>query len=573
MTDDDWIKYWATPEGAQAAGFRSDDQGQRQQFGVAVPTVDRIPAHADVIVIGAGAGGGVVAERLARSGRSVLVIERGDWLSFDVIGRDHLVNQRVAYGGHNAGPSADHPRVVEDWEGAVSTINPWDTRYHANAATVGGGTRVYGAQAWRFHPLDFQMASTYGIPEGSSLANWPIQYADLAGHYDRIEHDLGVCGRADAMGHLPPYTREYPMSPLPAQLRTPMLQEAADSLGWATLPPPLAINSAGRGGRPACVACGYCVGFACPVDAKNGSHNTFLPQAIATGNATLLTRASATRINITRGRASSVTVVRDGQPFDIAADLVMCSAGAIETARLLFLSGIDLPMLGRNLQGHVYIAAVGRFDAVVRDSVGPGPSIATNRWLHHNDSIIGGGMLLDDFTILPTAFWQVMSDRPRPPLTDHEAVINWMRTYYLHTIDLKGPIQDIPSPQARVTLDPSVRDALGVPVARLSGATHPESIRSAAFLADRAVEWLQAAGAVEAWSIAPTKPYLSGGQHQAGTARMGEDPLTSVVDPSCRVHGLANVYVADTSVHVTNGGVNPFLTAMALADRTASLLI
>jgi choline dehydrogenase-like flavoprotein len=382
---------------------------------------------------------------------------------------------------------------------------------------------------------------------------------------------LGVCGDASVMRHLPLFERDYPMPPIEQIARTQLLGAAARALGWPTLPPPLAINSRERDSRPACIRCGYCVGFACPVDAKNGSHNTFLPRAIATGNASVLAGTTATKINVVGGRARSVTVIRNGRSFEIIANTVICCAGAIETARLLMLSGVDLPMLGRNLQGHVYVAAVGRMRDEVREFDGPGPSIATSKWLHGNDGIVGGGMLLDDFVPLPVAFWQMMAGRQRP--TGRHEIIKWMRTYYLRTIDLKGPIQDIPSPLARVTLDPHVRDSLGVPVARLSGTTHAESIRAAAFLKDRAVEWLEAAGAIEAWGMAPMTPYLSGGQHQAGTCRMGEDPATSVVDASCRVHGLSNVFVADTSVHVTNGGVNPFLTAMALADRTAQHLI
>jgi choline dehydrogenase-like flavoprotein len=566
----DWIRFWASPEGIAASGFRSSDGGLAVAVERGVPTVDVVPTDVEVIIIGAGAGGGVMAERLAAAGRNVLVVEWGSWLSFDDLGRNHLVNQRVAFGRHSAGPFEEAPRVVINPDGTAQTVMPWDPRYHANAATIGGGTRVYGGQAWRFNPLDFQMASTYGIPEGSSLADWPISYADLAPHYDRIEHDLGVCGSAVAMTHLPTYQRDYPMPPISPLARTDTLSRAAEGLGWSTLPPPLAINSAPRDSRPACTECAYCVGFACPVDAKNGSHNTFLPRAVASGNANVLSRAMVTKINIVDGKASGITLVRDGHESVIRAATVVCCAGAIETARLLMLSGVDLPMLGRNLQGHVYVAAVGRMTEQVREFAGPGPSIASNQWLHGNDGIIGGGMLLDDFVPLPVAFWQMMDGRPRP--TSDDEIVKWMRTYYLHTIDIKGPIQDIPSPESRVTLDPSVTDAFGLPVARLSGATHPESIRSAAFLKDKAVEWLQAAGAVEAWGLAPTKPYLSGGQHQAGTCRMGEDPTTSVVDPAGRIHGLANVLVADTSVHVTNGGVNPFLTAMALADRTATLL-
>jgi choline dehydrogenase-like flavoprotein len=109
-----------------------------------------------------------------------------------------------------------------------------------------------------------------------------------------------------------------------------------------------------------------------------------------------------------------------------------------------------------------------------------------------------------------------------------------------------------------------VKDYWGIPVARLSGDKHPHSLELAAFLAGRAEVWLKEAGALETWKRIPG-PGLSGGQHQAGTCRMGTDPKISVVDKYCRVHDLDNLYVIDGSVHVTNGGFNPVLTIMAVA--------
>lgn len=146
---------------------------------------------------------------------------------------------------------------------------------------------------------------------------------------------------------------------------------------------------------------------------------------------------------------------------------------------------------------------------------------------------------------------------------------HYMRDNYTRVLAITGPVQEIPSPAARVTLDPTVRDRWSIPVARLSGTTHPETVRTAAFMLDRATEWLRAAGATRVWGT-PPELKLSGGQHQAGTCRMGDDPATSVVDRNCRVHGHDNLYIADGSVHVTNGGFNPVLTIMALAFRTAA---
>jgi choline dehydrogenase-like flavoprotein len=135
-----------------------------------------------------------------------------------------------------------------------------------------------------------------------------------------------------------------------------------------------------------------------------------------------------------------------------------------------------------------------------------------------------------------------------------------------------GPIQEVTTADARVRLSPTVTDSLGLPVVALSGSVHPEDMRIADFMGDRAAEWLAEAGATNVVAMRSRPSGPSAGQHQAGTCRMGEDPATSVVDPRCRVWGHPNLYVADTSVHVTNGGVNPVLTAMALAYRTATLM-
>jgi choline dehydrogenase-like flavoprotein len=522
----------------------------------------------DAIVIGTGAGGGVAAGALAAAGKHVLLLERGRWQTFAETGRDHLRNQRLSLYGHNAGPGPDHPRVVVRRDSSTRVSLPWQDGYQANAATVGGGTRVYGGQAWRFHPLDFRMASTYGVPDGSSLADWPIGYDDLAPYYERIEHELGVAGDASTMTHLPSYARDYPMGPLPLTRPGALHRRGAAALGWHTVPVPLALNSTPYHGRPACIRCQHCVGFACPVEAKNGSDNTFIARAIEAGRCQLVTEAMVERIELRDRCAVAVRYFdADDRHVRAEAEVIVVAGGAIETARLLLHSGVTNDHLGRHLQGHVYAGAIGLFEDLIYDGLGPGVTTATARWSHGNDGIVGGGMLADDFIVLPAMFWK-RSLPPDAPRYGVEAK-RWMRDNYRRTAEIKGPIQDIPSPHARVTLDPHVKDRWGIPVARLSGTTHPESIRAAAFLHGKAVEWLKASGAIKVWGGPPGAPFLSGGQHQAGTCRMGDDPATSVVDRDGRVHGTENLYVADGALHVTNGGFNPFLTIMALAYRTA----
>jgi choline dehydrogenase-like flavoprotein len=532
----------------------------------------------DAIVIGAGAAGGIVAAVLAEAGKTVLLLERGGHGPTGDTGRDHLRNQRLSQYGHNAGPSVDHPRVAEMSDGRSLLLRPHEWGYHNNAACVGGGTRVYGGMAWRFMPQDFRMASLYGVPEGSSLCDWPIGYDDLEPFYERAEWEIGVAGESGADVNAGPRKRPYPLPPTNTNPERVVLQRGAAALGMNTLPVPLLINTVPYNNRPACGRCGMCVGFACPTDGKNGTQNTMIPRALATGRCTLLTQVMVQRIHTDgHGKATGVSFFSGDQLQTRTAGVVVCSAGAIESARLLLNSatdahpaglGNDFDQVGRHLQGHIYTGAFGLMPEPVYDGMGPGLSIATTDFNHHNPGIIGGGLLANEFIKLPIIYVKggLPPDQPRWGL----AAKQFVRNGFGRTIHVQGPIHDIPSPTARVTIS-FVRDRWGIPVARLSGATHAESIRTADFLQQRAREWLAASGATKIWSF-PPRLSLSGGQHQAGTCRMGVDPRTSVVDPWGKVHGHENLYVMDASVHVTNGGFNPVLTIMALAFRNANHL-
>jgi choline dehydrogenase-like flavoprotein len=532
----------------------------------------------DIIVIGAGAAGGIVAAELAQAGKTVLLLERGPNLAYADLSRDHLRNQRLGVYGNNAGPSDGHPRVAEQPDGSFKILRPHEHGYHNNAAVVGGGTRVFGAQAWRFMPQDFRMASLYGIPEGSSLADWPIEYDDLEPDYERAESEIGVAGDAAQHRFEGPRRKPFPMPATDDTLQRAILHAGAQRLGIPTQPVPMFINTVAFNHRAACVRCGMCNGFACPTDAKNGAHNTMIPLALSTGRCLLETNAQVERVIVdAKGKATGIAYYRpDGSRRTASAKIVVISAGAIESARLLLNSATaDFPhglgnrrdLVGRNLQGHAYFGAQAIFPQRTYDGIGPGPAIATCRWVHGNPGIVGGAMLANEFIKLPVIYLKgsFPPDLPRWGL----AAKRWMRDTYARAIHVQGPVQEIPSPQGRVTIDPTVRDRFGIPVARFSGTQHPQTLRSIHFIHERCRDWLGASGAQKIWGSTPQAPYLSAGQHQAGTCRMGNDPASSVCDSYGAVHEHENLFVVDASLHVTNGGFNPALTIMALAFRSA----
>ena len=564
--------YYGDPASWPALGYRDMRPGTGWPPGPgAAPepiAPGRLSDSYDAVVIGAGAGGGVAACVLAEAGHRVLLVERGESLRRVDLPRDHRRNARVWTGLERQvdPPAAGNPRFVGD-----DAVLPTEQLWNNNAFTVGGGTRVYGAQAWRFCPEDFRMGSTYGEP----FVDWPIAYEDLEPYYDRVEWELGVCGPEGLRPYDGVRSRGYPMPPLPANAAQPALERGARALGLSTDAVPLLINSVPYGGRPACIQCGTCVGFACHADAKNGTDATTIPRALATGNCDLLTGAAAVRL-VTDGPAvTGVDLVTAGGPRVVRARHVVVCAGAIETARLLLVSevGTEHGQVGRYLQGHAYAGAVGVFDEVVQDCVGPGPSIATTDLRHHNDGVLGGGILVNEFVPIPIEAYLKLSALGVVPAWG-QAGAEGLRSAYPRTQFVVGPLQEVPSAASRVTVEPGVTDRNGMPAVRLlADAPDPHDRRAAAFLGERAEAWLRAGGAhatrALVWAL-PKGP--SAIQHQAGTCRMGTDPRTSVTDPWGRVWGHDGVTVADGSLHVTNGGVNPVLTILALAWRVAERL-
>ena len=527
----------------------------------------------NVVIVGAGAGGGIVAKELAQAGLTVVLLERGTWVNYDENNDDELRSQRTPVLGNPFGPDDErHRRVVVQRDGSTRIVLPSEGAYSNNAGCVGGGAVSYGAMAWRFMPQDFKMRSTYGEVPDSTLADWPISYQDLEPFYEKAEYEIGVSGDYSQNPHCGPRTKPFPMPAFPLNKEGQLISETTMRMGLHPFPIPMLRNSVPYNGRPACIHMRSCVGFACPINAKAGSHNTVLPIALATGNCELRTHCVAAEIVVDdHGRARAVRYYDgEGQAQEQPADLVVVSASATETARLLLNSksklfpngaGNNNDWVGRNLQGHHYVGAFGVFDDEIYEEAGSGACIALSDFNHDNPGMVGGGVLTNGFITLPYLFCDTHPTGSSRWGKDHK---DFQRRNYKHTMRFSGPVQNIPTFTSRVSIDPTVKDAWGIPVCRLSGGQHPNDQLTGEFLSRKAESILKESGATQTWRYNPG-PGLPGGQHQAGTCRMGDDPKISVTNRYGQVHQIENLFIADGSLHVTNGGFNPALTIMALA--------
>jgi choline dehydrogenase-like flavoprotein len=365
------------------------------------------------------------------------------------------------------------------------------------------------------------------------------------------------------------------MPPQPDNREAEVLFPAARRLGWKPFHPPLAITSQEYRGRPACIRCPNCLSYGCEVDAKSSTAVTVIPEAIKTGLCVLRSETFVREITVdARGRPNGV-IFRDsaGRWQQLRARVIVVAASATETPRLLLNSkstwfpngiGNQHDQVGRNIHEDIASAVFGFFDEVVGDTQGPGPSCSVD-FQFENAPVPAGGVMYNSFSRLPL---RVVTTVLRP-----EGVKSWgrefkdfHRRYFWKHIRLYYSVHGMPREGNRVDLDPEVRDAYGVPVARITHRTHAWSAPQQEWLSGQVERLLKEAGA-QFTVKRPIVPERAGGvgQHQCGSCRMGSDPRSSVADRTGRVHDVPNVFVADGSLMTNAGGSNPSLTIQALA--------
>jgi choline dehydrogenase-like flavoprotein len=538
----------------------------------------------DAVIVGAGAGGGIVAKELAAAGWKVLLLERGPWLKS--FGHNELRDAWVTgIDGVPFGPDPTEVRTVRPSDrDRARTVKPRDGLYGRLPAVVGGGTVYYGAMAWRFRPETFRLRSVLGAVDGANLADWPVSYDDLEPFYERAEYELGVSGDDNPFG--PPRRKPLPLPPVPDNREAGVLFPAALRLGWKPFHTPLAILSKPYRGRAACVRCAYCNGFGCEAGAKSSTLVTVIPEALKTGRCRLIPRAFAREITVDeRGRPDGVLYQLAGSSnwIKASARVVIVAAAATETPRLLLNSkskfhpagiGNRHDQVGRNIDNDGGLFAYGLFDTLVTDQQGPGVCFGVDDF-QFREAMAGrlGGILSNYHTRPPLGFTHRVQI-PGGVKPYGRELKEFYRNYFLRSIWLYATCHTYPRAGNRVDVDPAVHDGRGVPVSRITYRQHPLNAEEQQRMAERCALLLKEAGAAAVRTPTIVRESEAGiSTHQIGSCRMGSDPASSVADRTGRVHDVPNVYIADGSLLVNPGGANPSLTIQALAYWVAKHII
>lgn len=507
--------------------------------------------HYDLIIIGTGAGGGTLARKLAPSGKKILILERGDYVKRE--------------------PDNWNSRAV-NVEGKYNTKEVWYDRDgrplhpHTNY-NVGGNTKFYGAALFRMRERDFGELKHY---DGISPA-WPITYDELEPFYTQAEQMYEVHGNR---GEDP--TEPWASAPYAAAAvsHEPRISELAEDFAAAGVKPfhvPLGIRIKENDRKSNCVRCATCDGFPCLLNAKSDSQVCGVDHATQRPNVTLLTNAKVTRLetNATGKSVTAVVVEREGEIESYSANIVVLSAGAINSAALLLRSANERhpnglanssDQVGRNYMGHVN-------SVLLAVSKCPNPTVF-QKTLGVNDFYFGAPDF--DYPMGHISFVGkldgVTLSAGAPKITPGFTLDMMAR----HSLDFWLTTEDLPRPENRVTLNKQGDIVLDYtpnnlePHKRLQ-AKLKELMKSQRGCKMHGHECHQ--GLFSRNLYLGQQIPLAGVAHQNGTVRFGDDPATSVLDRNCKAHDLDNLYVVDGGFFPSSSAVNPALTIMANALR------
>ncbi|MGC2398250.1 MAG: GMC family oxidoreductase [Acidobacteriaceae bacterium] len=546
---------------------------------------------ADVVMIGVGAMGGIVAPVLAEAGLKVVGLEAGAWRTSSDFVPDELGVTFYCRAGMSAKFNSEVPRWRRN--SSQEQTEPAMVSFGRMMDSVGGSVIHYGAWLRRFHPFHFkaltrvrEMWGEKVLPPDSGLTDWPITYAELEPWYQLAETICGVSG--DEANPFTPRGKPYPMPPLRPFRLGEIFKETAVSMGLHPYPGPVGMNSVPYQGRPASSYTAWSNGFGSFDNSKWNPSLSSIPRALETGNFDLRTNCRVVRIlTDTSGHADGVEYIdANGVRRVQKARTVILSSFTFENARLLLLSGDakhphglgnDQRQVGKYYMTKQFAHVDGEFpERYFNRHTGPNSqamicddfvSADFDSWRH---GFVGGSTIGVENQFLPIQ----ISREPTP-----EGVSAWGKPYkdFIRNWNHWGVVaiqsDAMPYSSHTLDLDPHYRDrsGLGLPLVRITYDLLKNERSISEFMMGKAEECLREMGAVRTWR----GPMLTGvcSSHDVGGCRMGDDPGRSVVNADLLVHDTPGLYVFGGSVFPTCPGVNPNLTIWALVLRASEQLI
>jgi choline dehydrogenase-like flavoprotein len=498
----------------------------------------------DFAIIGTGAGGGTLAARLAELGFSVIAFDAGPYFRpLDDFASDETEQNKLYWLDRRITAGKD----------------PIQMGGKNSGKAVGGSMVHFAMVSLRFRPEWFKSRTTLGYG-----ADWPLDWREMWHYYTQAERALSISGPVTYPWG--PKRPRYPYRAHQVNAAGMLLAKGCEALGYNWTETPLATVSAPHGKSPPCVYRGFCR-FGCSTNAKQSTLTVWLPRALAAG-AEIRDLAMVGRIEVNKtGRAAGVHYHREGEWHFQPARNVVVAGYAVETPRLLLSSATDRypnglanssGLVGKYFMTQSNQAVFGRMDEEVRWYKGPPSLTITEHWNYQDRKDHYGGYCWMAQGPLPIE-WAYIQTGARG-LWGEALRQNMMN--YNHQVGLKMVGETMPDARNTVTLADEV-DQYGLRIPRITfswGENDKLLIRHAL---QQMTMSLEVIGAKEIFQQDDDT------NHLAGTARMGFDAQTSVVNADCRSWDIPNLWICDGSVFPTTGGVNPSLTIQAIALRTA----